>query len=72
MLIIAVRSSSDESDCMYYIYLHFRHLLGFFILTAPSRCAARAEHASKPNFILMMVDDLGIGDIGCYGNDTIR
>ena len=26
----------------------------------------------KPNFVLMMVDDLGIGDIGCYGNDTIR
>uniref|UniRef100_A0A8C9TX92 Arylsulfatase D n=1 Tax=Scleropages formosus TaxID=113540 RepID=A0A8C9TX92_SCLFO len=29
------------------------------------------EH-DKPNFVLMMVDDLGIGDVGCYGNDTIR
>uniref|UniRef100_A0A3Q1GP43 Arylsulfatase H n=1 Tax=Acanthochromis polyacanthus TaxID=80966 RepID=A0A3Q1GP43_9TELE len=27
---------------------------------------------NKPNFVLMMVDDLGIGDVGCYGNDTIR
>uniref|UniRef100_A0AAQ4R1Z7 Sulfatase N-terminal domain-containing protein n=1 Tax=Gasterosteus aculeatus aculeatus TaxID=481459 RepID=A0AAQ4R1Z7_GASAC len=26
----------------------------------------------KPNFVLMMVDDLGIGDVGCYGNDTVR
>ncbi|KAG8450553.1 hypothetical protein GDO86_002996 [Hymenochirus boettgeri] len=26
----------------------------------------------RPNFLLIMVDDLGIGDIGCYGNKTIR
>ncbi|XP_031416620.1 arylsulfatase D [Clupea harengus] len=30
------------------------------------------DSSLKPNFVLMMVDDLGIGDIGCYGNDTIR
>ncbi|XP_073523449.1 arylsulfatase D-like [Phyllobates terribilis] len=26
----------------------------------------------KPNFVLLLADDLGIGDIGCYGNATIR
>ena len=28
--------------------------------------------ATKPNFIIIMADDLGYGDIGCYGNKKIR
>ncbi|KAM8977114.1 arylsulfatase H-like [Pelodytes ibericus] len=27
---------------------------------------------NKPNILLLMADDLGIGDIGCFGNSTIR
>ncbi|XP_043849376.1 arylsulfatase F [Dromiciops gliroides] len=27
---------------------------------------------SRPNVLLIMADDLGIGDLGCFGNDTIR
>ncbi|XP_039997667.1 steryl-sulfatase [Xiphias gladius] len=30
------------------------------------------QESSKPNFVLMMVDDLGIGELGCYGNKTLR
>ena len=26
---------------------------------------------SNPNVIVFMVDDLGIGDIGCFGNKTV-
>ncbi|XP_035659712.1 steryl-sulfatase-like, partial [Branchiostoma floridae] len=27
---------------------------------------------TKPNFLLFMVDDLGMGDVGCFGNTSIR
>ena len=26
---------------------------------------------SKPNIVIFMADDLGIGDLGCFGNKTI-
>ncbi|XP_036869307.2 arylsulfatase D-like isoform X3 [Manis javanica] len=32
----------------------------------------KASNAFKPNILLIMADDLGIGDLGCYGNNTLR
>ena len=32
----------------------------------------RAEAAEKPNFVLIFCDDLGYGDLACFGNPTIR
>jgi arylsulfatase A-like enzyme len=40
-----------------------------------TQCAESAElnpAATRPNFVVFLVDDLGIGDIGCFGNDTIK
>ena len=30
------------------------------------------QSANRPNVVIFIVDDLGIGDVGCFGNDTIR
>ncbi|XP_033616138.1 arylsulfatase D [Fukomys damarensis] len=35
-------------------------------------CGAEASRAPRPNFLLILADDLGIGDLGCYGNHTLR
>ncbi|XP_067841464.1 arylsulfatase H-like isoform X1 [Heptranchias perlo] len=35
-------------------------------------CITCTETNLQPNIVVVMADDLGIGDIGCYGNNTIR
>ncbi|XP_020848603.1 arylsulfatase F-like [Phascolarctos cinereus] len=43
-------------------------LVGLFLKT----CASTVVPDSKPNVVLIMADDLGIGDLGCFGNFTLR
>jgi uncharacterized sulfatase len=33
---------------------------------------AMAAQAERPNFIFILVDDMGFGDLGCYGNQQIK
>jgi arylsulfatase A-like enzyme len=41
----------------------------FVPLLAPARNAVTAE---KPNFIYILADDLGYGDLSCYGQKTLK
>lgn len=44
--------------------------LGLYLLLKPP--GLQALVIQKPNVVIFMADDLGIGDVGCYGNNTIR
>ncbi len=35
-------------------------------------CSLAAGETRTPNFVILIADDLGYGDLGCYGHPTIR
>jgi arylsulfatase A-like enzyme len=53
----------------------FAHALVPLVLVAAAGNPARAggdEKPRKPNVLLVLVDDLGYGDLGCYGSKEVR
>jgi arylsulfatase A len=42
------------------------------LLLATSRVGAPAAEAEQPNIVVFLADDLGWGDLGCYGNPRIQ
>ena len=46
-----------------------------FLVSLLNHCTVSTEvnsPAERPNFVVLLVDDSGIGDVGCFGNDTIK
>jgi len=47
-------------------------LSGAFVLAAAQAPAEARSPARKPNMIFILADDLGYGDLGCYGQKVIK
>src|SRR4051812_22675191 len=45
-------------------------ILSFLLI--PLLCLSAAHVAEKPNIVLIYADDLGFGDVGCYGAAKVQ
>lgn len=46
--------------------------LGVFVLLHAHFAAQNAAGAERPNILLILADDMGIGDLGCYGGKKLK
>lgn len=55
--------------------MHWRPLvfiLALIVAGAVERCSAAAEGAARPNILLIVSDDQGYRDLGCFGGEEIK
>ncbi len=52
--------------------MRFKWRLSFLYILLTGICSVSTAQQKKPNIILILADDLGVGDIGVYGQQKIR
>jgi arylsulfatase A len=71
-LVPSARSRSRSSSlCGVTIVLHAAAAV-LAVCSAPSFAADATDPEKPPNVVVIFADDLGYGDLGCYGHPTIR
>ncbi len=54
-----------------YAVLHLRAILRAFVVLLSLGCVAQAAEVRRPNIVLILTDDMGVGDLGVYGGRQV-
>src|SRR5712671_1033061 len=66
-----MRHSEDVAGRAILVYFVFFVSFVVFSVLTESHCA-KAASTEHPNIVLIMADDLGYGELGCYGQKLIK
>jgi N-acetylgalactosamine-6-sulfatase len=65
-------TDNGESEAMSHRRVLSHILLGLAVILLLGATPARAADAKQPNILFILADDLGWGDLGCYGHPRIK
>ncbi len=49
-----------------------KELFYLLLLISLTACDTKSTYETKPNILFLLADDLGFGELGCYGQETIK
>src|SRR5262247_1740605 len=57
---------------LYDIVLPLAVAFAWVLVWTPKVSLFAAERVTKPNILLLLIDNVGYGDLGCYGNKRVK
>jgi len=68
-----LKTGSDNTPNIKGYYMNRVRMIGWLLVTVWSIGAVvMGDDAEKPNIVLILIDNIGYGDLGCYGNREIK
>ena len=71
-IVLNCSSVTDKTPSRGFVFLAARRILFAWLLVLIASAQGAPSESRRPNFVIILADDLGWGDLGCYGHPKFK